>query len=51
MHILVDCPQFSGARVVLGAPDQLRVEILLGDGFDHSRLFSFLKSVDYFGQI
>ena len=49
MHVLIDCPQLD--RVIMGGLDQLKLEILLGDGFDHTKLFSFLKSVDFFGQI
>ena len=51
VHVLIDCPQFARARVLMGGPDQLKLEILLGDGFDHAKLFSFLRSVDFFGKI
>ena len=51
VHFLIDCSQFSRVKVIMGGPDQLNLKILLWDIFNHAKLLSFLKSVDFFGQI
>ena len=42
VHVLMNCSQFDRARVIMGGSDQLKLEILFGDGFNHVKLFSFL---------
>ena len=41
VHDLIDCPQFARVRVIMGGQNKVKLEILLEDGFDHTKVFFF----------
>ena len=55
-HILVECPRFQRYRLNMINdlninPSDLSVANILNDTFNHTKLFKFLKDIDYYNRI
>ena len=55
-HILVDCPSYIRARQIMISDLNININDLteahlLNDTFDHSKLFTYLKTINYYNRI
>ena len=50
-HIIVECPLFARYRHTLGNVDGLELTSILKNDYNHSRIFQYLRDIDYFNQI